>query len=126
MWVASMATVPQMPLCAISALAARPALGAWLGPAFAANSTGALLWLLPGFALNSLAQIPVVALQGQGRTRAVALLHLCELPVYFAILWFMTRSFGIAGAACAWSLRAGVDYLVLSLMLRRSSFVGGA
>jgi len=109
-----------VPLCVISALAARQALGAWLGPEFADNSTAALLWLLPGFALNSLAQIPVVALQGQGRTRAVALLHLCELPLYFAILWLMTRSFGIAGAACAWSLRAGVDYLALSLMLRRT------
>jgi O-antigen/teichoic acid export membrane protein len=107
-----------VPLCVLSALLARPALGAWLGPEFAEHSTAALLWLLPGFALNSLAQIPVVAMQGQGRTRAVALLHLCELPLYFAILWLMTRGFGIAGAACAWSLRAGVDYLVLSLMLR--------
>lgn len=109
-----------VPLCVISALCARPALGAWLGPEFAEHSTVALLWLLPGFALNSLAQIPVVALQGRGRTREVALLHLCELPLYFAILWLMTRSFGIAGAACAWSLRAGVDYLALSLMLRRT------
>jgi O-antigen/teichoic acid export membrane protein len=111
-----------VPLCLAGGALAEPALDAWLGPEFARHSTAALLWLLPGFVFNSLAQVPLMALQGAGRTRAVALLHLAELPVYAAGVWAAAQSFGIAGAAAVWSLRAAADHAALTLMQRHAGW----
>jgi O-antigen/teichoic acid export membrane protein len=111
-----------LPLCLVGAALAEPALDAWLGAEFASHSTSALLWLLPGFAFNSLAQVPMMAMQGAGRTRAVALLHLAELPLYVAGVWAAAQSFGIAGAAAVWSLRAAADHAALTWMLRHAAW----
>jgi O-antigen/teichoic acid export membrane protein len=109
-----------LPVVLLGVILAKPLLSIWLGPAFGKNSALALQLLLPGFALNSLAQIPLVALYGAGRTRPVAVMHLIELPLYsVALLLPLVHNYGITGAAAAWSLRAGVDWLILSTMLRR-------
>ena len=109
-----------VPLCVFGALVAEPVLAWWLGPPFAEQSTVALQLLLPGLVLNSVAQIPMVALYGHGLTKPVAQLHLIELPIYAALLWWLCKTFGIAGAAMAWSMRAAFDYVALSMMLRGS------
>jgi O-antigen/teichoic acid export membrane protein len=111
-----------LPLCLVGAALAEPVLDAWLGAEFARHSTSALLWLLPGFAFNSLAQVPMTAMQGAGRTRAVALLHVAELPLYVAGVWAAAQSFGIAGAAAMWSLRAAADHAALTWMVRHAAW----
>src|SRR5262249_49792042 len=40
-------------------------------------------------------------------------LHLIEVLPFLAILWGLTTTFGITGAAAAWSLRTTVDALAL-------------
>jgi O-antigen/teichoic acid export membrane protein len=107
-----------VPLCAIGAAMAKPILNVWLGPEFAANSTLALQILLPGFALNSLAQIPVVVLQSSGRAKFVGMLHLCQLPIYACLLYMLTKRYGIPGAATAWSVRAAFDCVALFIIQR--------
>ena len=103
---------------AIVALA-HPGLTAWLGAAFAGHSTRVLQLLAVGVFFNSLAQIPFALVQGAGRPDLSAKLHLIELPLYLALLWFAVGAFGIEGAAMAWTVRAALDMLVLFVLAFR-------
>lgn len=98
---------------------AHPGLTAWLGADFASHSTRVLQWLAAGVFFNSLAQIPFALVQGAGRPDLTAKLHLIELPLYLALLWFALAAFGIEGAAMAWTARAALDMLVLFLLAFR-------
>lgn len=108
-----------LPICGLGAYLAEPVLRAWLGAEFAAQGAVVMQILLVGFALNAAAQIPFAALQGFGHTRQTALLHLIELPLYVALLMLLLTSYGLAGAAIAWCLRALIDLIALMWLLRR-------
>ena len=92
----------------------------WLGADFAEHSTRLMQWLLVGFGFNALAQVTYVSLQSQSQTRVVAYLHLLELPLYGGLLWMLISTFGMLGAAIAWAIRSGLDWLALEYLLRRS------
>ena len=66
-----------------------------------------------GVFINSLGQVPFAMLQGAGRPDLTARLHLIEMPCYLLMLWLLIRSFGIDGAAAAWTVRVTVDALIL-------------
>ena len=106
-----------VPLAALGALIAEPAVRLWLGAEFAAHSAGVMRILLLGFVFNAAAQIPFAAMQGHGLTRQTALLHLLELPVYVTVLILLVQSHGLEGAAVAWALRALIDWAGLTLLL---------
>ncbi|MNL88817.1 hypothetical protein D3C87_2187660 [compost metagenome] len=59
-------------------------------------------------------------LHARGRTRATAMLHLVEVPLYIATLLALTKAFGVSGAAIAWSLRMCVDAWGLKLLVRHA------
>jgi O-antigen/teichoic acid export membrane protein len=109
---------------AVSALAAitlpfaavivmRPFLSLWIGAEFAEAAAPVGEILLIGVWINSLAWVPMVMLQGQGRPAIVAKLHTLELIPYIAILWIGVAWAGLQGAAWAWVLRVGIDALLL-------------
>ena len=91
----------------------------WLGREFFQNGTRVLQWLAIGVFFNSLANIPFTLIQGIGRADLTALLHFIELPIYLAGLWWMVTSYGIEGAAIAWTARITVDTLLLFAMAYR-------
>ncbi len=91
----------------------------WLGSEFAENGAVALQWLAVGVLLNSVAQIPFALLQSAGRADLTAKLHLAELPLYLAGVWWLIEWHGIAGAAFAWTLRVALDCSVLFALSRR-------
>jgi O-antigen/teichoic acid export membrane protein len=91
----------------------------WLGTDFAEKSTAVLQWLTFGVFMNSLAQIPYWQIQGAGRPDLTAKLHLIELPLYLLTFWFLTRRFGIQGAAVAWTLRVTLDSIVVFTLALR-------
>jgi O-antigen/teichoic acid export membrane protein len=91
----------------------------WLGEDFAQHGTAVLRWLALGVLLNGIAQVPFALLQGAGRVKTTALLHLVELPFYLAGLLFLLRAYGVTGAAIAWAARAAVDLLALAVLARR-------
>lgn len=88
----------------------------WLGKDFANHSEVVLQILMVGILLNSLAFVPYASIQADGRPDITALLHLIELPVYLVILWFALHAWGIVGAAVAWAVRAGIDWIMLLII----------
>jgi len=97
------------PITLIIVTFASECLEIWLGHEFAQNCTTVLRWLAVGVFVNSLARIPFVMIQAEGRPDLSAKLHLIELPIYLVTLWWLVSWRGIEGAAIAWFLRASVD-----------------
>jgi O-antigen/teichoic acid export membrane protein len=104
-------------LCTIAL--AQDGLTLWLGAEFARHSFRVLQFLAVGVFVNGLAQVPFAFLQGAGRPELTAILHLIELPLYVALLWWLVRTRGIEGAAIAWSVRVSVDALLLFALAMR-------
>ena len=105
-------------LATCGAVLAEPFLGLWLGYATAAQCLSVAIILIFGVWANGIAQIPFAGLQALGRTDLTAKAHLGELVPYALSLWLGLKYFGIAGGAAAWSARAVVDLILLSLLDR--------
>jgi O-antigen/teichoic acid export membrane protein len=91
----------------------------WLGNEFAAHSSRVLQWLALGIFINCLSSAPFAVVQGVGRPDLTAKLHLVELPLYLAGLFWLTKTHGIEGAAIAWTSRVIIDALALFVLAKR-------
>lgn len=91
----------------------------WLGSAFAENSYRVLQWLAIGVFINCLAQVPFSFLQGIGKPDITSKFHVAELLFYIPALWLLVKSFGITGAAVAWTGRVVFDSALLFYVTRR-------
>jgi O-antigen/teichoic acid export membrane protein len=94
-------------------------LSLWLGPTFSAQGTAVLRWTAAGVFVNSLSILPFVLLQSAGRPDITAWLMVCELPLYAASLWFLTRWLGVEGTAVAWTARISIEAVVLLVLSKR-------
>jgi O-antigen/teichoic acid export membrane protein len=109
------------PVVFLLVLGAQEGLTLWLGTEFGLNSTRILQWLAVGVLINSIAQVPFSALQGMGRPDVTGKLHLVELPIYLALIWWLASTLGVEGVAIAWVLRVSLDTALLFLLVRRLS-----
>ena len=109
-----------VPLSTALVAAAPYLLDAWLGGRFPTESSLTLQLLAIGLFINSLAMVPFALLQAAGRPDLPAKLHLVELPAYFAVLVVSVRAYGVDGAAVAWVVRAGVDAVLLFVIVSRT------
>lgn len=91
-------------------------LQAWLGHEFATHSSRVLQILSLGVLANGLATIPFALIQGAGRADITGKLHLLELPLYLASVWYLTVHYGIVGTAFAWLMRVVVDSVLMVLL----------
>jgi O-antigen/teichoic acid export membrane protein len=98
---------------ALVVLFAPEGLHAWLGAGWAEQSAPVLRWLSLGVFINSVARVPSALIQGVGRPDLTAKLHVLELAPYGAALILLLSTFGIAGAAAAWTMRIVVDTAAL-------------
>jgi O-antigen/teichoic acid export membrane protein len=110
--------VSMFPLLLLSAMLAPEWLRLWLGPEFAANSTTIVQLMTIGILFNSIGRLGFTFVIGAGQARWTGLLHLAELPVFFALLYILTLQFGIVGAAAATTLRYVVDTGAMLWMVR--------
>lgn len=85
----------------------------WLGKDFATQGSPIVTWLTVGILINSVAQILFAKVQGAQRADWTAKLHLLELVPYLGLLWVCLNTWGITGAAVAWSVRCIIDLLGL-------------
>ncbi len=104
------------PVVMVTIWLAAPFFHYWLVPELARQSAPVAEVLLLGLWCNSIACLPHALLQGEGNPRAVALTHLAELLPYGLLLWMLLATWGILGAAVAWTARAAVDALVLLVL----------
>jgi O-antigen/teichoic acid export membrane protein len=97
---------------------ASPLMTAWLGADIAERSTPILQWLAAGVLMNALA-VPTFGLVQAIRPRLLTIVQVVELPFYAFGLWLLLKAFGVTGAAIAWTIRAGIDSLVLFVLAGR-------
>ena len=91
----------------------------WLGEDFARNSTLVLQILSIGIFINAIAFVPSTLIQSAERPDLTAKIHLMEFPVYLPVIWYSAKTFGIVGAACAWTARVTVDMILLMVATTR-------
>lgn len=108
-----------LPLVLALQLFAADLLQIWLGTEFAKQAALPMQLLGWGVLFNSLAQFPFAFLQGMGKPKWIALLHLVELPVYLLILVVFLQQWGIVGVAAAWLIRTAIDGMLLSALAAR-------
>jgi O-antigen/teichoic acid export membrane protein len=108
-----------MPVVLAIVVLAPEGLRLWLGPAFAEHGTIVLRWFAAGILVNSLAHVPFALIQSAGRPDLTAKMHLVELPLYVAALVPLALSFGIQGAAVAWTARIVLDAILIWFFAHR-------
>lgn len=102
-----------LPLTLGLALFSHELLGLWLGPEFATHSGPLLIWFALGIQINCVAHIALTWLHARGHYRAPALLQVVEFPLFLLLLWAMSATWGLQGAAIAWLLRMLLDCICL-------------
>jgi O-antigen/teichoic acid export membrane protein len=107
------------PAVLIVILFAEEGLSLWLGPEFAQHGAPVAQWLAIGQLISAMAAMPYALLQAAGRPDLTARLHLLELPVYLVLVWLLIATWGITGAAAAWTLRVLIDTLLLFVLSSR-------
>ncbi len=95
-------------------LFAQEGLQLWLGAEMANQTVRVTQILAVGFFVNSLANVPFALIQAYGRADITAKIHTFEIFVYIPLIIFLIKTYGVEGAAFAWSLRALLDLLLLS------------
>lgn len=111
------------PLVLAIVAVAQPFLGIWVGPVFAERSALVMQILATGLFINSFSKVTFNLIQAHGRADVTAKLHLLEMPCYVIALIFLTRNFGIVGAATGWALRMWLDLCLLCCMSVRVAHV---
>lgn len=106
-------TIVAFPVALVIGALAQPLLTVWLNATFAASAASVAALLALGIFYNSLAHLPYALLQAHGRSDVTAKLHVLELPVFALALVLGTHALGIVGAALAWTIRVGLDALLL-------------
>lgn len=95
-----------------------PFLKLWLGQEMALRGAPIFQLLCIGAWANSFGFILFTALQSRGNPRIVATIHTAEVLPYLVLLYFLVRSYGIYGAAIAWTIRVTVDAIALAMAVR--------
>lgn len=91
----------------------------WAGEEFAIQSTLPFYILAFGLTFNALTYSAGAAILAAGRSDVFARLHWCELVPYILLAWFLIGTFGIVGAALAWTLRVIVDAFLQIFLARK-------
>jgi O-antigen/teichoic acid export membrane protein len=105
-----------LPLCLATCLFARPMLAWWINPGFAEHSFRVAQFIAVGVFVNSIGMIAQSLVQAYGRPDLTAKLHLLELVLYVPYLWWLTKEYGIDGAAIAWTIRVLISAVVLWIL----------
>lgn len=103
------------PLICVAVVLIHPFLSLWISPQFAARASLPGQILLIGAWMNLQARIPLSYLLASGRPDLPAKFHLAELIPYLGALWLGIATGGVAGVAVAWTVRVGVDALLLAI-----------
>lgn len=85
----------------------------WISSEYAHESATVLSILAIGILINCIGFVPAAFLQAIGRPSVPAKLHVIEFPIYAAVLFWSLKTYGVVGAAYAWTARVFVDSAAL-------------
>jgi O-antigen/teichoic acid export membrane protein len=108
-----------LPAIMLLFVVARPFFTIWAGPEFGAESTVPFYILLLGLCFNILAYLPYSSILAVGRADIFAKLYWVELVLYIILVIWLVSSYGIIGAATAWSIRVVFDAFVIMWFARK-------
>lgn len=108
-----------LPLLLPLGVFARPLLAMWISAEFAESSYRILQVLAAAAWFSSISQVPFTMLQGHGRVKTTAFVHLVELPFYASALVGMIVYYGTLGAAIAWCSRVVADTIAMFVLANR-------
>jgi O-antigen/teichoic acid export membrane protein len=100
------------PVCLIMVGFSHTVLTVWLSPQFAEHAAPVLCWLGFGILATSMDGVVGWLIDGIGRPDVNAKLSMIELVISVPLLVLLLSSFGIEGAAIAWSVRNCCDLVV--------------
>jgi O-antigen/teichoic acid export membrane protein len=121
-----------LPVAVVLAIFSRKFLAAWMGPDFAARSTGVLQVLAFAVVVNSVSDPAYQALQAMGRPGIPAAFNILEVFIHVPLCFFLIGRYGVLGGAIAWAVRVSLNSLLLTAAFTRvtgisyRSFVSGA
>ena len=104
------------PCSLMSYLFAEDVLAWWINEQFSLNGYRVAQLLAVGVLINSLGHLSQSIIQAYGRPDLTAKLHLAELFLYIPYLWFLTKLYGVEGAAYAWVIRVSISTILLLIM----------
>ena len=114
-------TLISLLICSAAALLLPWVLTLWIGNAGVAEATPALRILLIGLAFNGMSFIPFAVVQAKGHSEVIGRLHMIQLPIYAAALYWLGGSFGLIGIALATAGRYVLDWMMLMITWRLKS-----
>lgn len=114
-----------LPALAVLVAVAPEALRLWVGPEFAAQSTGAARLVALATLMNSLDWLAFSVVQSAGHASWTGKLRALEVPLYLLVAAALIRARGVDGAALAVLLRSAVDGALLVWMATRVLGRGG-
>ncbi len=98
---------------------AKPGLSLWIDPDFAQKSYYLTQVLAIGMMFIGTNYVPQSLIQAAGRADITAKIHLVEFPVYIVLLFLLLKHFGVVGAAYAWVIRGGIDFILLNFFAQK-------
>lgn len=112
-----------VPIALVAAFAPQ-LLHLWLGQQVADAAGTATRILAIGLLFNAVALVPSSFLSACGRPDISAKFHMLELVIHLPLAWWLVSSYGITGAASAWSIRVIFDAVLLFGASRQLSVNG--
>jgi O-antigen/teichoic acid export membrane protein len=106
-------------VCSLAVALAYPGLRIWISADFAQSAMPIVVILSVGIWLNSIASIPYTFIHSIGNAKITALIHMAELGIYFLLLYVLVKQFGLVGAALAWTIRVGIDLVLLQIAVKK-------
>lgn len=100
-------------VCTILTVLLPTILSFWIGDSLNLESVSVGQILCIGVFFNSIAAMYYALLHASERMDLTAKIHLIELPIYATTLVVLINSFGLTGAAWAWTIRTGLDATAL-------------
>jgi O-antigen/teichoic acid export membrane protein len=106
-------------ICAVVALVSYPVLSIWISTPFADSALTVTLILTVGIWFNAIAMVPYTIIHALGHPKITAIFHIIELFFYVVLLWMLANSFGLIGAALAWTGRVILDFILMRITMRK-------
>ena len=106
-------------VCLTAAVLTYPFLKLWISPQFATNALPLTLVLIIGIWFNALSLVPYTFIHSLGKPKITAVFHIIELVIYCGALWWLTKYYGLIGAALAWVARVILDFTLLRMVANK-------